>query len=96
MGKYLPRQHRLKAVWKRLFTLAAGWGFIFVGIIGILLPVMPGIIFLIIGAYVLSLESFWLASKLDKIAHKYPKFAKINCNARVRARQILNRILTSN
>ena len=95
MDKDLPRQHRLKAVWKRLITLAAGWGFIIIGIIGILLPVMPGIIFLIIGAYVLSLESFWLASKLDKIAYKYPRFAKINCHARVRARRILSRILTS-
>jgi len=96
MCKYHPRRSKLKAIWSRLITLAAGWTFIFLGIVGILLPVMPGIIFLFIGAYVLSLESLWFASKLDKIAQKYPKFAQINYNSRIRARQILKRILGSN
>jgi len=96
MGKYPPRRKRVKAVWNRLITLAAGWGFISLGIVGIILPVMPGIIFLIIGVYLLSLESFWFANKLDKVGQKYPKFAKINSSARIRARQILRRILSSN
>ncbi|HAA93805.1 MAG TPA: hypothetical protein DCS82_06690 [Rhodospirillaceae bacterium] len=73
-----------------IFIIA--WGFILLGILGILLPIMPGFIFLIIGLYLMSLESLWINRQLDRLGRRYPKFGEISDDARVRAQRILHRI----
>jgi uncharacterized membrane protein YbaN (DUF454 family) len=43
--------------WKRLALLGAGWLFVLLGIAGLFLPILQGILFLLIGIYLLSLAS---------------------------------------
>ena len=42
---------------KRVFIYILGWGFILLGIVGLFLPVLQGILFLLIGLLILSKES---------------------------------------
>ena len=50
---------------KRYAILILGWVFIFLGILGLFLPILQGILFLTIGLILLSRESVWAAAKLD-------------------------------
>ena len=74
-----------------LFLIA--WGLIFLGFLGILLPILPGVIFLLAGLYLLSLESLWLNRQLDKIGDRYPRVGKRLNDARARAERILRRVM---
>lgn len=61
---------------KRYAVLALGWLFIFLGILGLFLPILQGILFLTIGLILLSRESEWAAGKLDWLKTRYPRFGK--------------------
>ena len=86
------RPKGIRVLWKRLTILGLSCVFLLLGLIGILLPVIPGMVFLITGMYLLSLESLWLSNRLEVIGQKYPKFAKVNKFARGKALQIINNI----
>lgn len=51
---------------KKLFRYAAGFGLVLLGIIGLILPVMPGLAFLVPGLAILSQEFPWLDRSLNK------------------------------
>jgi uncharacterized membrane protein YbaN (DUF454 family) len=57
-----------------VFTL--GWILIVVGVSGLILPILPGIIIIFIGVYILSLESEWTRNKLESFFKRYPWFKK--------------------
>jgi uncharacterized protein len=57
---------------KRVTLHIIGWLLIVVGVAGLVLPIMPGIIPIIIGIYLLSLTSLWFRSKKDVLAARYP------------------------
>ncbi len=50
------------------------WVCLVLGILGLVLPLIPGIPLLIIGAYFLSLASLWFALKVDALKVRYPTF----------------------
>ncbi len=52
-----------------------GWFFIGLGIVGLILPIMPGIIFFALGIYILSLGWLWLYLKIEKIKLRFPHIA---------------------
>lgn len=55
-----------------------GWLFIFLGIIGIFLPILQGILFLVIGLMLLSPRYAFAQSLLQKAESKYPdEYAKM-------------------
>jgi hypothetical protein len=56
----------------RLGRQFAGWGFIALGIAGIILPVLPGWIFIAWGAVTLAPDVPFFARLLDKVAHHVP------------------------
>jgi len=93
----LPEEERLPARrrsrWKRLLILISGWFFIFLGILGLFLPILQGILFLAIGSYLLSLESPWVRKKLLQFRRRYPKLGKTLDEARLRAAHYARRIL---
>ena len=60
--------HYLRAV--LMFT---GIAFLILGIIGLFLPILQGIIFIIIGIYILSLTSLTFKSWVDHHMGKYPR-----------------------
>ncbi|MFN3467638.1 MAG: PGPGW domain-containing protein, partial [Candidatus Brocadiales bacterium] len=61
---------------KRILVLVAGWIFILLGIAGLFLPFLQGILFLLVGLYLLSREYAWAGRLLHKIRERYPKVAQ--------------------
>jgi len=77
---------------KHYTILTAGWFFVTLGIIGILLPVVPQAIPLLIGFYLLSLRSARARLLLRRFRHKYPKLFKKYEVAKIKADKIMNKI----
>lgn len=55
----------MKAHFNRLFKLTVGWMLLLLGIIGWLLPVVPGTPFVLVGVAILSAQSEWLRHKIE-------------------------------
>ena len=77
---------------KRYAVLALGWLFIFLGILGLFLPILQGILFLTIGLILLSRESEWAAGKLDRLKTRYPRFGKTYDEADRRVMRLWERL----
>ena len=77
---------------KRYAILILGWVFIFLGILGLFLPILQGILFLTIGLILLSRESVWAAAKLDWLKRKYPRFGAIYEAAERRATRLWHKL----
>lgn len=59
---------------KRWVRLSTGWGLISLGLIGLLLPLLPGFIFLVLGSTMLVSESSGLILKsLETLCDYYPR-----------------------
>lgn len=65
----------MKAQMKRVALLVVGWAFILLGIVGLFLPFLQGILFLLIGLFILSSEYVWAHKLLHKIKQRFPKIA---------------------
>ncbi|HET8678393.1 MAG TPA: PGPGW domain-containing protein [Blastocatellia bacterium] len=61
---------------KRLLIWCLGWFFIALGILGLFLPVLQGILFLLIGLYLLSSTSPWAERLLNRLRKRFPKISK--------------------
>ena len=85
-----PKPYRPR--WKRFLILVSGWGFVFLGVLGIFLPILQGILFLAIGFYLLSLESPWARRLMDKMQRRYPKLGATLEEARLRAARYARKI----
>ena len=72
---------------KRIAVLALGWGFILLGIIGLVLPVLQGIVFLLIGIALLSSESETARRLLERLRARYPGLSQRIDVAEERARR---------
>jgi uncharacterized protein len=58
---------------KRIAVEILGWLFVLLGIAGLVLPVLQGILFLMIGFYLLSREHHWAQRWMEKLYHRYPE-----------------------
>ncbi len=58
---------------KTVGILIAGWVLVFLGIIGLFLPFLQGILFLMIGLTILSLRSRTIQRLLKRIEARYPQ-----------------------
>jgi len=77
---------------KRILVLIVGWAFIVVGIIGLFLPVLQGILFLMIGLIILSTEYHWARRLLEKVRERFPGLARVSHEAAEKAKAWLRRI----
>jgi uncharacterized membrane protein YbaN (DUF454 family) len=77
---------------KRYAILILGWVFIFLGILGLFLPILQGILFLTIGLILLSRESVWAAAKLDWLKMNYPRFGAIYEEAERRVTRLWHKL----
>jgi uncharacterized membrane protein YbaN (DUF454 family) len=57
---------------KKLVLLLLGWGFVALGVVGLFLPVLQGVLFLLIGLFILSSEYVWAHRLLEKIRNRFP------------------------
>jgi len=57
---------------KRLALIATGWALLLLGAIGLFLPVLPGILFLLIGLSILSVEYEWAKRWVMALRNRFP------------------------
>ena len=73
---------------KRVFIYVVGWAFILLGIVGLFLPILQGILFLLVGLLILSKESRLAKYLLFRIRRRYPvqyrKFHEFNLRIKKR------------
>ena len=70
---------------KKALALVVGWAFIVLGVIGLFLPFMQGILFLMIGLTILSSEYVWAHHLLTKVRGRFPRIAIFSDRAREKA-----------
>lgn len=58
---------------KRLMLLALGWGFILLGLAGLVLPILQGFLFLIVGLLILAPVSPWAAGMVERVRNRAPE-----------------------
>jgi hypothetical protein len=77
---------------KRILTLIAGWSFIVLGIVGLFLPILQGVLFLLVGLIILSSEYVWAHRLLSKLRERFPKLGRTADQATEKATDWLRRI----
>lgn len=77
---------------KHVLVLVVGWLFIFLGIIGLFLPILQGILFLLIGLTILSSEYVWARKLVDYFRKRFPKLARVADEASAKAAGWLRRL----
>jgi uncharacterized membrane protein YbaN (DUF454 family) len=77
---------------KKASALVAGWAFIVLGIIGLFLPIMQGVLFLMIGLTILSSEYVWAHHLLTRIRERFPRIALFSDRARTKATGWMRRV----
>jgi uncharacterized membrane protein YbaN (DUF454 family) len=77
---------------KRVAIYVVGWGFIILGILGLVLPILQGVIFLLIGLYILSSVSPWAARMLVRLRKRFPKISDQFDRAKPKAKAVQARI----
>jgi hypothetical protein len=82
----------VKAGFKRAGVLIAGWAFVLVGIAGLFLPVLQGVLFILIGLFILSSEYIWAHHLLEKIRLRFPRVASQLDHAKQKGAHWLHRI----
>jgi uncharacterized membrane protein YbaN (DUF454 family) len=65
----------MKSQVKRIALLVVGWTFIVLGIAGLFLPFLQGVLFLLIGLFILSGEYVWAHKLLHRLKERFPKIA---------------------
>jgi len=78
----------MMALAKKTAILLIGWSFIALGIVGLFLPILQGILFLLIGLLILSKESKMARDLLHRLQKRYPaQYQKMHeFNERVKKR----------
>jgi len=57
----------------RLARLILGWSLVILGIVGLFVPVLQGILFMLLGLWVLSIDSRWAHRCMFKLRLRFPK-----------------------
>jgi len=52
--------------------MAAGWALLPLGVVGLFLPVLPGVLFLVIGLSILSVEYEWARRWMGALRSRFP------------------------
>jgi uncharacterized membrane protein YbaN (DUF454 family) len=56
--------------------LIVGWGFVVLGIVGLFLPVLQGVLFILVGLIILSSEYVWAHQLLTRLRQRFPKISQ--------------------
>jgi hypothetical protein len=75
----------------RIRRKAFGWSMLLVGVAGLILPLLNGTFFLVVGLYVLKDDYAWAGRTIDWMRRKFPKQAASMDRGQVRAEEYLKR-----
>ena len=81
----------MKSHMKRALVLAFGCTFLALGIVGLVLPFLQGILFIIIGILLLSVYSKTIQDGLELHAHRFPKVHELVARIRARIAEFISR-----
>lgn len=81
-----------KAKLKHAAILVAGWGFILLGILGLFLPILQGILFLLVGLLILSSVSPRAARVLHWLRKRFPRISDKMDEATPKAKHVQRRL----
>lgn len=76
---------------KRILILIAGWSFVLVGIVGLILPFLQGVLFILVGLIILSSQYAWARRLLEKLRERFPKIGRTADAAAAKATTWMNR-----
>ena len=76
---------------KRVLVLLVGWAFILLGIVGLFLPVLQGVLFLLVGLIILSSEYVWAHHLIMHLRRRFPKLGSVADQAAAKASAWLSR-----
>jgi|SRR5215470_4192542 len=79
----------MRAKVNTLLLLLLGWSFVALGVIGLFVPVLQGVLFLLIGLFVLSSEYSWARRLLRQLRRRFPSLARRSDEAARRAHEAL-------
>jgi len=77
---------------KKALMLVAGWTFMVLGVVGLFLPFMQGILFIMIGLTILSGEYVWAHHLLSRVRTRFPKIAIFSDRAQQKASGWMRRV----
>jgi hypothetical protein len=60
---------------KRFAVVALGWVLILLGIVGLVLPVVPGAVLMVVGVLMVNPKCVWLRRMLEKCRVRFPVLA---------------------
>ncbi len=61
----------------RIVTLVLGYAFLAFGVVGLVLPILQGVLFIVIGLLLLSREAPWARRALDRLRSRYPRLGGV-------------------
>ncbi|MGH9556042.1 MAG: PGPGW domain-containing protein [Terriglobales bacterium] len=77
---------------KRVLVLMVGWSFVLLGIAGLFLPILQGVLFTLIGLFILSSEYVWAHHLLERLRARFPRLSAAAHQAKERAQQWMAKI----
>jgi uncharacterized membrane protein YbaN (DUF454 family) len=57
---------------KRLAFIAAGWVLLMLGAVGLFLPILPGVLIVVVGLSILSVEYEWARRWMTTLRRRFP------------------------
>jgi uncharacterized protein len=75
----------MRARLRRIAIEIVGWTFIVLGIAGLFLPFLQGILFLLIGLFILSMQYAWAHRLLHRLRERFPRIAEQFDKAKTKA-----------
>ena len=70
---------------KRVVILIVGWSFILLGVVGLFVPILQGVLFILVGLIILSSEYVWAHHLLSRLRERFPKIGRIADKAAAKA-----------
>lgn len=83
----------MRAASKRLAKLILGWAFIVLGVLGLVLPVLQGVLFIAIGLAILAQEQPWAHRLMTRLRHRFPHMAEVFDRSRHKAEGWIHRLI---
>jgi len=82
----------MKSHAKRILILTTGWTFILLGVVGLVLPFLQGVLFILIGLIILSSQYVWARVLLSKLRKRFPKISRVADGSAAKATTFLKRL----